>query len=295
MRGAFSAAILGGRWAPIQCLRRPPGAPDIVWTAPGQIGVFVCLVVLTYLAFFGSPKAPKSFPKAGSTTGIVSNSELPRLPAHARRASDPDETPTPAPSSIHPDQAPEQLSFLENDNVRVTFTSNGAAVKEVELKRRKGDTTPAVMLNEQSHSGIMELADGPERPSSRSSRTRKAGGRPTGRSPAGPSAASPGRRLLYVATLPNGVKWQRVFTLGKDYALTVQDTLSNPGATDVTLPAYSLSVGRAEPLLGLGSTSSEAGSPLGRPRLSAQQQRVRLPRHRLADHKAFSSHHPGRL
>ena len=32
------------------------------------------------------------------------------------------------------------------------------------------------------------------------------------------------------------------------YTLDVSDTLTNPGAADVTLPGYSLSVGRAQPL-----------------------------------------------
>ena len=86
--------------------------------------------------------------------------------------------------------------------------------------------------------------------------------------------------ITYTTSLPGGVKWDRTYafapehdtdsgmsgflrklsrwiakSLGKldttslNYNLNVTDTFTNPGAADVSLPAYSLSVGRAEPLL----------------------------------------------
>jgi YidC/Oxa1 family membrane protein insertase len=85
--------------------------------------------------------------------------------------------------------------------------------------------------------------------------------------------------VRYSCDLPNGLKWQRTYTFGKSperndgvtgylrvlfhtiarhlgqpetkprvYTLDVNDTLTNTGTSDVTLPAYSLSVGRAEPI-----------------------------------------------
>lgn len=142
------------------------------------------------------------------------------------------------PQSVSPTlaQAPtapinEQLTFLENDAIRVTFTSHGAAIKEIELKKHKqGDGN--VVLNEQSHENVMTLSGWPGADTA-SFQLKESS--PTG--------------LIYSSDLPNGVKWERAFTLGKDYTLEVKDSLTNAGAAEVTLPTYALSVGRAEPLL----------------------------------------------
>jgi YidC/Oxa1 family membrane protein insertase len=69
--------------------------------------------------------------------------------------------------------------------------------------------------------------------------------------------------LAYTAVLPNGLTWVREYTLGGDYAITVKDTLANPGAAEAVLPAYGLSVGRAEPLRVAGRYQSTANSYLG--------------------------------
>jgi len=131
----------------------------------------------------------------------------------------------------HPPAAPavEQLAFLENDTVKITFSSLGGDIKEVELKKaREGDGN--VVLNEQSHSNILQLTGWP------------------GADLTHFQVQQTPHSLIYSGMLANGVQWQRTYLLGKAYALQVIDTLNNPSGTDVTLPAYGLSVGRAEPL-----------------------------------------------
>jgi YidC/Oxa1 family membrane protein insertase len=180
-----------------------------------RIGVFVCFALLIYLFFYSTPTPPRPRPVTPPPSTLATGTEAPSL--------------TNPPASATPTPVNEQLAFLENDDVKVTFTSLSAAIKEVELKTQKEDKTGKIVLNEAAHSNILQVS--------------------------GWSAAalnfqatqSPGS-LVYTATLPDGVKWVRTYTLGKDYALTVSDTLANPGAEEVTLPAYGLSVGRAEPL-----------------------------------------------
>ena len=194
----------------------------------GRIVVIFCMLAMGALVYFypatifnpplpARPATATSTPSSlisaaanGSTTTQAINSTLAQTPS-----------------------APviEQLTLLENDSVRVTFTSHGASIKEVELKKHKQDQTGNVVLNEQSHENIMDLSGWP------------------GADTSGFQVKEvPPNGVIYSSNLPDGVKWERAYTLGKDYALEVKDSLTNTGATEVTLPAYNLSVGRAEPL-----------------------------------------------
>jgi YidC/Oxa1 family membrane protein insertase len=206
-----------------------------------RVGVLVCLVVLVYLVFTSQPKLkplPPALP-ASSTNALVPPGSGPSGPAPATTANP---APAPAPSAA---AQPEQITLLENDTIRATLTSRGAAIKEVELKKHKDGKTGYVVLNEQSHSSILALSGWP------GADTLNFAVRPLTNS------------LAYFTTLPNGLTWMRQYTLGKDYAITVKDTLSNPGAAEAVLPAYGLSVGRAEPLRVAGRYQSVANSYLG--------------------------------
>ncbi len=207
----------------------------------GRIVVFLCVLAMFALFIFYPAPSPKLPPpvavapeSSAQTLTATNNSPTTIQPV----------TPTPVPSPPVP--IVEQLTFLENDELRVTFTSHGAAIKAVELLKHKEGKNGNIMLNEQSHENVMDLSGWP-----------------------GADTVSfqvkeglPGS-VVYSGDLPNGVKWERAYVLGKDYALQVKDSLTNTGATEVTLPAYGLSVGRAEPLLVAGHYQPVSNMYLG--------------------------------
>jgi YidC/Oxa1 family membrane protein insertase len=154
----------------------------------------------------------------------------------------------------------EVMSVLENPAIKVTLTSKNASIEDIELKQHQ-DGGGHIVLNDHAHSNILELDGWPG-----------AGGWQV--------AKSSDQEVDYTTTLPGGVKWQRSYTFGPEqdsetgfagllrkishkiaesvgqakavplvYTLDVKDTLTNTGTADATLPAYSLSVGRAQPLL----------------------------------------------
>jgi YidC/Oxa1 family membrane protein insertase len=193
-----------------------------------RIGVFVCLALLVYIWLFLGPTPPKVRPVPLHPAPALTTPATATSPTTASAL-----TPAAAPSA----QLPEQVTILENDQIKATFTSRGAAVKEVELKNHLEGEHEQVVLNEQAHSNILQL-----------------GGWPGADSVSFAVQQSPGA-LVYTGTLPDGLVWVRTYTMGKDYALSVQDTLSNSGAADIALPGYNLSVGRAEPLRNATSVS----------------------------------------
>ena len=205
-----------------------------------RTGVVVCILLLGYIYYFSLPKAkptPATPPSAAATNIVATSPVAPGAPGTPAPAA----SPTPAAAK----SAPEQLAFLENNEIRATFTSHGAAVKEVELKTHKEDKTGNVVLNEQAHSAILQLSGWPGADSLAFQSKQISGG------------------LVYTATLPNGVTWERTYTLGKGYTLSVKDTLANPSTAAVVLPAYGMSVGRAEPLRVAGHYQSTANMYLG--------------------------------
>ncbi|MCE0483441.1 MAG: YidC/Oxa1 family insertase periplasmic-domain containing protein [Methylacidiphilales bacterium] len=228
----------------------------------GRIVVFICVVLLIGMEFALEkfyPSRPQS--KASAVTASASTNAAPSLPEE-HVSSFQSSTPTPAPSSPSPTQpVAEKVSTLENDALKVTLTSKGAAIQQVELKKHK-EGNGHVMLNQQSRTGILELSGWPGADTANFQVTENPGS------------------VVYSTQLPNGVKWERSYAFGQAgavdsgllgsfrvfsrniatrlgrpvtpplvYTLDVKETLTNTGTTDVTLPDYSLSIGRAEPLL----------------------------------------------
>jgi YidC/Oxa1 family membrane protein insertase len=184
-----------------------------------RIGIFVCLGLLLYIWIYTAPPPMKPRPVAAAAAPAPSPAESRSPVAEATSL-------TPAPAA----PPPEQIAYLENDFVRVTFTSVGAAIRQIELKQHKDGDKSNIILNEHSHSNVFQLTGWP------------------GAGNAAFTAQSGPGTLAYSGDLPDGLKWTRTYALGKDYKLDVTDTLSNPGGAPVDLPAYGLSVGRAEPL-----------------------------------------------
>ena len=217
------------------------------------------MALLMALLFTEQKLYPPPPPKTASAHPATSSAS-----ANATSAFGPGTTPSLTNSSSPAPASPPagKLTVLENDAMKVTFTSAGAAIREVELKLQKADHGGNIILNEESESNILALNGWP------------------GADTADFQAQQDlGNGITYTCTLPNGVQWQRTYAFGRDsekdaglggqlrvlfhkiarslgqpepkpevYTLDVSDKLTNPGATDVTLPDYSLSVGRAQPL-----------------------------------------------
>jgi YidC/Oxa1 family membrane protein insertase len=220
-----------------------------------KIGLFICLVLLIGLEFlFPNPPA-KPKPAVAVSTSPSTVAPGTAAPVMAEAANPPNLPPAPAAPVV------EKLSVVENDAIKVTFTTIGAAIKEVELKLHKADNGGNIVLNEQSRANILALSGWP------------------GADTANFQEENIPNGVSYSCDLPDGVKWVRTYTLGKYqekdegmtgylrvlfhkiarhlgqpetkplvYTLDVNDTLTNTGTADVTLPAYTLSVGRAEPI-----------------------------------------------
>jgi YidC/Oxa1 family membrane protein insertase len=223
-----------------------------------RIGIIVCLVVLVGLSFIPNPPAKKKAPAPTSTPAVVT-------PTASSPVTAPVSGSAPA-AAVIPGVA-EKLTVIENDAMRITFTSAGAAIKQVELKLHKADGGGNVMLNEHARTNVLAL-----------------GGWPGADAVNFQVQENLGNGLTYTGELPGGIQWQRTYAFGREretdsgmsgylrvlfhkiarrlgqretkpevYTVDVSDTLTNTGTTDVTLPSYSLSVGRAEPLYDVGT------------------------------------------
>jgi len=221
-----------------------------------RLGLAVCLILLITLEF----TVDKFYPQPKSKPAVTA-------PASASAAAPAGIAPAMA-ASVNPSVAAapsvpvvETLTVIENDAIKVTFTSVGAAIKEVELKQQKADNGGHIVLNAESHSNVLALTGWP------------------GADTANFQSQTAPDGVVFSCDLPGGVKWVRTYAFGKYqesesgmsgflrvfghkmarhlgqpetqhlvYTLDVSDTLTNTGTTDVTLPAYTLSVGRADPL-----------------------------------------------
>jgi YidC/Oxa1 family membrane protein insertase len=225
-----------------------------------RIGLGVCLALFLLFTFLQNKyyPMPATLPKAAASTNAAP--AAPSAPAAT--------PPTLASAPTTPGQVPppppveERISTLENDAIKVTFTSIGAAIKEVELKTQKADDGGYIILNQQSYTNVLALSGWPGADTANFT-----------------SQQDLDNAITFTTDLPNGLHWQRKYAFGKEpdrdkgiggffrvmfhklarhlgqhetkpevYTLDVSDTLTNPGTSDVTLPNYSLSVGRAEPL-----------------------------------------------
>jgi len=235
-----------------------------------RIGLGVCLILLIVIQMTLDKLYPPAPPK--SKAAVVATTPTAGIPAPATpnmtsttsttmASATPGSTKVQVPAASAPPVVA-KFTDLQNDAMKVTFTSAGAAITEIVLLQHQADNGGNVVLNEHSHSNILEL-----------------GGWPGAGTASFDSQQIP-NGVAFSTTLPNGLKWQRTFTFGKNlesdsglggfirvtsrkvaryfgqpetkpmtYTLDVSDTLTNPGAEDLTLPAYSLSVGRAAPLI----------------------------------------------
>jgi YidC/Oxa1 family membrane protein insertase len=211
----------------------------------GIIVVFVCLALMVAIETM-TPKVPPPVRPAATAAAPVTSlaPAAPAPPASAPaspavpKPTEPGATPAPVVSAPAapvappaPQPLPEQITQIENGPVRVTFTSKGAAVKEVALlQHSEANKDGVVVLNENAQANILAL-DGW-----------------LGAGSAGFQATPSAQGVTYTTTLGNGVRWTRTYVVNGDYTISAVDQLTNPGAAAVTLPAFSLATGRAQPI-----------------------------------------------
>ena len=235
-----------------------------------RIGLAACLILFLVFSYVENKyyPLPKTLPKRPVASTNAPPENPPSLTAQQPGAASPANASASA-ATTPPVQ--ETISTLENDAVKITFTSVGAAIKHVELKLQKADNGGNIILNQEARSNVMTL-----------------GGWPGADTASFAAQVDAGNSITFTTTLPNGLQWQRKYAFGQEpdrfsglggtlrrisraighalgrpepkpevYNLDVIDTVTNPGAADVTLPDYSLSVGRAEPLYDAQGTAPE--------------------------------------
>jgi YidC/Oxa1 family membrane protein insertase len=225
------------------------------------IGITVCLILFVTLQVVVDKYYPPPIPKPHVATGTAATTPPSAASMTAQPSANPAVPTSPTGTAEVAAPITETFTVLENDAMKVTFTSKGAAITEIDLKQHKAENGGDVILNEQSRSNVLDLSGW------------------QGADTVSFQAQNSADSITYSGALPNGVQWQRTYSFGKEvetdtgitgylrvlshqiahrlgqpetkplvYTLDVSDTLTNLGATDVTLPSYSLSVGRAEPL-----------------------------------------------
>jgi YidC/Oxa1 family membrane protein insertase len=198
----------------------------------GIIGVVICLVLYIGLSAVLNrlypPPVHHALVAAGASPTVTN---APAASASPLPAPEPSSHPiaTPTVAAAAP-TVPAKFDYLENTFVKVTLSTQGASIKEIDLKQhREGDRD--VILNDQSRDNVMAVTGWP------------------GSDTTDFKVQTTPTTVTYTGAMPNGVTWTRVYTLGSDYLITVADTLSNAGTAEAVLPAYTVSVGRAKPLL----------------------------------------------
>jgi len=193
------------------------------------IPVMICFVLLlTYQPILNHFYPPAPAPAAGATAA-----NAPEAPAPAPAAeSAPEMTPAPAPLVPETALAPEQTAVLENDFIRVEFTSHGGGVRRIELKQHKAEGDAPVILNNGSKTALFNIT-----------------GWSNGYSLIGYKLeSSDAGTVVFSRVLSSGLEVKRVYTLAGDYSLNLEQTVYNQGQTLQVLPSYRLSLGAATPV-----------------------------------------------
>lgn len=160
-----------------------------------------------------APAAPVTTPAAPST-----GTTAPAATAEIAPAGNP--VPSAPPT-------PEQRPVLENDFVRVEFTSHGGAIRTIALKKHQAESGQPVILNQAARTPLMNL---------------EGWGPGTGLEDHTVEAATPSS-VTFTRTLRPGLVLQRTYTLLEDYRIQLAQTVFNRGGAPETLPAYGLHLG----------------------------------------------------
>ncbi len=200
----------------------------------------VVLIVLVILAGQIVPPLiwpPKPAPPAGSNqTGLATPSATGTAPGAVASTNYLGNAAITAPAF----NTPEQLAVLENDLVRVTFTSHGGGIKYAELKKYKASVPRRGQMTENSAefatlnlgATVPALAYAP-----------------------GPligdgnfKLGKEGEAMIAERKNPDGLIIRYVYRLGADYQLSASVRLENSGKAPLALPSEEWMVGTASPM-----------------------------------------------
>ena len=174
---------------------------------------------------------------AGATNRMIAHTNVSSAPAAASGSS----ASTPTTGTLVESEEPETLLTIENDILRLTFTSHGGGLKLAELKkypesvacrRRNGfSTNKFATLNTKAPVPAFALVGSEAlQGDGNFSLTKTSGG------------------ARAEKTLPSGARLVKEFQLGTDYLISVAVRLENPTAQPLQLPAQELVIGTATPL-----------------------------------------------
>ena len=124
-----------------------------------RIGLLICFVLFVGIQFTLEKLYPTPPPKPRAAVTASTSPSSAAAPAAHMRAETVNSTAAAAPATSV--AVVEKLTVIENDAMKVTFTSAGAAITEIELKRHKADNGGNIVLNEQSHSNVLALSGWP--------------------------------------------------------------------------------------------------------------------------------------
>src|ERR1700677_780159 len=164
---------------------------------PSWLGIILCLIVFFGLEAYVQKYYPAPPPKPPGSAATAATIPPSASTLTAETPGEPAQSTTPG--QVTPPPVQETFTTLENDAIKVTLTSLGAAVSEVELKLHHADNGGNVVLNEHAKSNIFALS---------------------GWKGAAQLNFTPqenlGNGVTYTAQLPNGLTWKRVYAFGRE-------------------------------------------------------------------------------
>lgn len=193
------------------------------------IGVIACVILFfawdRYMkSAYPTPTTPPTTPSSVSTPATPASPSSPAVPTLSNLPAS-----KTAPTKTNSSE-PEKTITLENEFIKVEFTSHGGAIKKVELLKHLGKTNQEnVILHEHSPAPLLSRLGWMEG-NEIYSFTQEAG------------------KLTAKSTLPNELTIERVYTLENQYQIRLQETLFNPTPQTIIVPNFNLSIGSGEPV-----------------------------------------------
>jgi len=199
------------------------------------VAAAACLLLLVLypkiVAHFYPPNPAGA--KKAAASALKKNSPAVPSPAPVSTVSSIAPKETLSAGSIHR-SGPEQTAVLENSTLRVTFTTWGGGIREIELVGHAGDPSEKVRLNHGSPDAIFELR----------------GWSAPGEGLVWSLEKADPQEVIFTAPAQTGgeVMIRRIFRLTGEYGLSVEQEVENRGGVPLALPAYALSAGVGAPV-----------------------------------------------
>lgn len=204
-------------------------------------GVILCVLALLFygpiIQYFYPPQKPaiseETQAREGSKSSDQSSQAARSTVSPSDESSMPDRKSGPFIDSnqealkIEPNLPEETVAFLENEWMRVSFTTHGGAIRNIELKKHKLDGESPVVLNRGVPEPVFNLT----------------GWNGTLDIVGYTLASRDGNAVRFERVLENGCKVTRTYTLGENYIIHLEQTLENPTNEARALPSYHLFVG----------------------------------------------------